>query len=859
MKWRALPILLLVSMCISGIGMPPSYGQSTQDRFVIVGTVLDPSGATMPGAEVQLRSSGSSSSKKVRTAQNGTFRFERVTAGDYEIDVRKLSFQPASVHVMIAKRNPDPLSIVLPILELKEEVIVSGQTEQVNTNPGENLDVVSLDRKTLSDLPMLDQDIIGGLSQFLDSSALGTAGAGLVVNGMETSEKGVSASAIKEVKINQNPYSAEFSRPGRGRIEIVTKAGADAYHGTLNFLLRDYRLDARNAFAVQRPQEERRILEGDFTGPLGRTRKTSFLITANREDQNLQNIVYADTPQGLFRANVAAPERQTEISLGLNHQAGQSNTFSIRYEFTRGSVKNNGVGDFILPEVGSNSSGMEHHIYYTHRAILSPKIVNEFSLRVGSHDNRTLGIHAGVRRIVVQDAFTGGGSQTDLRSTENHVQFTDTIAWQYRKHSIKAGWNVPDISRRGRSDRSNFDGTYNFSSLDDYRNGLPFSFQSNQGNPHLAFLQVEMGAFLQDDYRLRPDLSLGFGLRYDGQNYLTDHNNVAPRLSFAYSPDRKRKMVIRGGAGLFYDRTGAGAISDMLRFDGLRLRQVLITNPAYPNPWSTAGNLAAVPSSVVRFAPNLRSPYSLQFGMGLERQLHKAGTLTINYTEIRGVKLYRSRDINAPLPPNFAQRPDPLVGRVRQIESSASSRSRSLEVLFRGNLCSFFNSTIQYTAGRAYNDTGGINSMPQANYHLSGEWSRADFDQRHRFNLVGTLKARDWFKLGIGTMMGTGRPYSMTLGRDVNRDGIANDRPSGVPRNSLQGPGLATLDLRWSREQRLSKKEDGPVLTMGLNIFNVLNRVNYNNYIGNLSSPFFGQPISSRPARRMQLALRFEF
>jgi hypothetical protein len=424
---------------------------------------------------------------------------------------------------------------------------------------------------------------------------------------------------------------------------------------------------------------------------------------------------------------------------------------------------------------------------------------------------------------------------------------------------MKMGWNMPDISRRGRSDRSNFDGVYTFSTLEDYRLGLPYSFQGSRGNPHLAFLQVEWGTFFQDDVRLRSNLSLGIGLRYDVQNYLADHNNLAPRLSFAYSPDRKKKTVLRGGVGMFYDKTGAGAIGDRLRYDGLRLQQILITNPAYPNPWSSVGSLTGIPSSVVRFAPDLRSGYSLQYGLGLERQLSKVTTLTLSYTEIRGSKLFRSRDINAPRPPDYDVRPNPLLGRVRQIESSASSRSRSLEILFRGKLTSFFNGTMQYTTGRAYNDTGGINFLPQSSYSLAGEWSRADYDQRQRFNLLGTLKAGEWFKLGIGAMLGSGRPYSMTLGRDLNHDGNGNDRPEGVFRNSLQGPGQATLDLRWSREQRLSGKEDGPVMTIGINLMNALNRVNYGNYVGNLSSPFYGLPTSAGPARRMQLSLRFEF
>jgi len=188
-----------------------------------------------------------------------------------------------------------------------------------------------------------------------------------------------------------------------------------------------------------------------------------------------------------------------------------------------------------------------------------------------------------------------------------------------------------------------------------------------------------------------------------------------------------------------------------------------------------------------------------------------------------------------------------------------------LELMLRGKLTRYFNGTIQYNLGRAYNDTVGINVRPANNYDLTGEWSRADFDERQRFNLLGTFKAGDWFNLGMTVGLASGRPYNLTTGRDDNHDTIANDRPAGVRRNSLQGPGLATVDLRWSKEFFLKvakngkKAEEGPSVKIGLSAFNVLNRVNYTGYVGNLSSPFFGLPVAARPARRVQLNLNFSF
>jgi outer membrane receptor protein involved in Fe transport len=393
-------------------------------------------------------------------------------------------------------------------------------------------------------------------------------------------------------------------------------------------------------------------------------------------------------------------------------------------------------------------------------------------------------------------------------------------------------------------------------------NNRPFLFSVNQGDGHLVFWQKDVGLFVQDNILVRPNFSIGVGLRYDWQNHLGDNNNLAPRLSFAYAPGKQRQTVLRGGAGIFYDRTGSGPIADRLRFDGQRLRQVTITDPGYPDPLSSGGTLETQPSSIVRFAPDLRSPFTLQFSLGIERQLTKSLTAAASYINTRGIKLFRSRNLNAPPPPLHLERPDPTIGVLRQIESAAHAQAHALELVLRGRLSRFFNGTIQYNLGRAYNNAAGINSLPANNYDLTLEWSRAEFDERHRFNLLGRIEAGDWFNLGLTLSLTSGRPYSLTTGRDDNHDSVANDRPAGVRRNSLQGPGAATLDVRWAKEFRLKqtrKKDEGPVVTFGVDAFNVLNRTNHAGFVGNLSSPFFGLPVAARPARRMQLTFSFEF
>jgi hypothetical protein len=839
-------------------------GQTSSGVVEVSGVVLNTSEEVIPGASVTLRMSDASKPLTVVTSDaSGSFRFSRVASGSYEIEIQKNAFKPAVIQLTIGARAPAPLRVVLSVADLREEVAVEDRSGHVNTDPSENLDVIKLDRDALNNLPVLGNDVIGALANLVDASSTGTGGATVLVDGLETTRK-VPANMIQEVRINQNPYSAEFARPGRGRIEVITKAGMTDYHGEFGLVFRDAHLDARNAFALERPPEQRRIYEGTLTGPLGDGKKSSFFLGGNREEEDLQAVVFARTLAGLVSENVATPQRQSEFSFRVNHQIDKNTTLALRLEITEDSSGNAGVGGFNLPEVAANSRGGEHHLFFSLRQILSPKLINELTGRVGHEYGRTRSLHPDIPKLIVQDAFTGGGGQADRRTTENHVQFNDILSWTQGKHFVRSGVNVPDISRRGFSDQTSFGGVFSFATLEDYLNKRPFLFSINQGDGHLAFWQKEFGLFAQDQVLVRPNLSLAAGLRYDKQNFLGDKNNFSPRLSFAYAPGKQRKTVLRGGAGIFYDRTGILPIADTLRFDGQRLRQVNLDNPGYPDPLSSGGVFANQPTSIVRFAPGLRSPYTFQFNMGVERQLTKSLAASANYVNTRGIKQFRSRDINAPLPGDV-ERPDPVIGLLREIESAGFAQTHMVELMLRGKITRYFNGTVQYNLGRAYNNTGGINARPADNYDLTGEWSRADFDERHRFNLLGAFKAGDWFNLGMTVALTSGRPYSLITGRDDNHDTIANDRPLGVRRNSLQGPGAATLDLRWSKEFYLKaakngkKTDEGPTVKVGVSAFNVVNRVNYTGYVGNQSSPFFGLPVAARPARRVQLNFNFSF
>jgi outer membrane receptor protein involved in Fe transport len=419
---------------------------------------------------------------------------------------------------------------------------------------------------------------------------------------------------------------------------------------------------------------------------------------------------------------------------------------------------------------------------------------------------------------------------------------------------------VPDWSRRGLSDRSNQFGTFFFASPEQFRLDQPFSAIVQRGDPRTIFIEKNLGAFLQDEWKVRSNLSLAFGLRFDWQNYFRDHNNLSPRLAFAYSPRQWKKFVIRGGAGMFYDRSGPAPVFDILRYNGTRLRRYVITNPIFLTT-DLSDATRFLPASLARLAAGAELPEVLQFSLGVERQLLKKTVLAVNYIGTRGSHQFRSRDGNAPLPPDFAARPDPQVNVLRFIESASRLEGDALEVTLTGDLGPRITGLAQYTFGKTLSNTGGLNWFPANSFDPRGEWGRADTDRRQQLNLLATGKFHRWLNLGLSVSLLSGVPFNITTGNDENRDGLPNDRPPGIARNTGQGPGAAVVDLRWFRELRLdpSAKDKSPSATISVDAFNLFNRVNFENFVGALSSPFFGRATGTQSPRRLQLGLRFQF
>lgn len=846
---------LLLSIAIFLFLQSSAPGQTSAS-----GTVFDPNGAAVAGCTLRLESATGAVLQQTMTDAHGHYRLPVAADGDYVLIASPArGFADTSVPVHFGGGSVVVIDIQLSIEQVVQQLEVTSDSVSVAADAAANSDQVTAGSSLIEKVPVLNQDIVATFTPFLSQTGIGTKGVILVVDGIESKGTGVSASAIKSVSINNDPYSAESNRPGKGRIEILTKAGTPTFHGTFNFTFRDAMLDAATPFAVGRPVEQRRIYEGNITGPLLRLKKTTFLISGTRQEDDLEAIVHAASVSGTVAANVPTPTHTMLFAMRVAREASANHRFSLQYNVDDVVARNQGVGALTLATAGVNSQTREDDIVFNDSLTVGTRFVNQFQFLL-EKDHNPARSAVDAPKIIVDGAFTGGGAQADMLDTENNAKINDIFSWNHGRHFVKTGIVIPNLSRRAWEDHANRLGTFKFASLADYAVQNPYAFTAETGPGRAVFWANELGIFIQDQIQMRSSLQMSLGLRYDWQTYFESPCDFAPRVSFAYAPDKGRKTVIRGGAGLFYDRAGARPISEMKRFNGNVIRSITLLNPSYSTPISPGQDKSLLPTDLVLESPSVSIPLLMHYSIGVDRQLTSGITVALTYRGNYGANLFRSADVNAPLGPNYSVRTNPALGVVRQIQSRGQQVSNSLDFTFNASSWRWFSGMAQYTLSHTENNTGGIAWFPANQYDDSGEYARANFDQMQRFNLLGTLNEGRWLSLGIGSNLYSGTPYTETSGIDSYQTGLLNERPLGVARNTLTTSGYANLDLRWSHDFMLSKIRDKePTISLSADAFNILNRTNYSTYVGNIESEFFQKPTSALPARRLQITARFRF
>lgn len=895
---RSLALAVLVSAPAIALACRPAV-QPPPPGPTLRGVVADSTGAIIPNAEIDLVDASGAVDGKFQSGPDGAFQVAAPHPGDYTLVISEPGFKTVTTQVSIAAPAASaatstaapglaaPVHIVLPIAPAATNVVVSADSNQDLTSTDDNHDASVMTAQDLKSLPIFDNDFASAMGAFLDSDVAATGGSGIMVDGVEANRVTVSASAVQQVLINQDPYSARYYYPGRGQMEIITKSAAQNFHGELNFYFRDSALNAQNALAPSKPFEQRRIYEGSATGPIPHAKNSSFLVSFNRAEEDQNSVVSATIaptiadPSGAFQANVPTPNRDTEFSVRAAHQFGNKHSAYVQYSFQDATAQNQGVGGQTLAAGGYNNEYHEDDLMTHLDSTLSATMLNQASL-VGEHWSNRNRNAVEAARISLSGDFVGGSAQADSFGSEYNVRISDIVTWTRGRNLVKYGISIPHISRRAFDDETNQLGTYTFAptlaadgvtvlatALDNYTNGLPSGFSENTGDSRFIYHQQEMGAFIQDQFKVNGRFAITPGLRYDWQNFLANRKlGFSPRLSFAWVLDPQSKTILRGGGGVYFDRFGGGPLLDLARYADARRRSVILSlNPAtLPEtgcvPITNCIALAGQPPALAQLDPHAKIPYQIHYGFSLERQLGERATGTVSVYQMRGIDMFRSVDINAPTPESgFTERPDPDYGRIRQMQPAAFYTGTGLDLSYRGMWNKHFSGFGRYTWSHYESNTGGIGWYPENQYDPGDEWSNSGYDRAQRVGMYAIFQQKSLLNLSAGVFANSGSPWTVLTGTDYYGDGLFNTRPDGVGRNSEVGPDYVDLDLRWGHDFALTanKSDEAPRLGFSASSFNVLNHVNGSGIDTVETSPQFGQVTSVSAPRRIQLAMRFQF
>ena len=856
------------------------------------GQVLDELGGAIVGASVTAID-GKGVEKTVVTNDGGSYTINGLAPGKYTVRVINAGFAMTETpDVEITAGKVQPLDITLKVAIEEQRVTIAADNRELSTEPDNNAGAVVLKGEDIESLPD-DPDDMAAALQALAGPSAGPNGGQIFVDGF-TGGRLPPRASIREVRINSNPFSAEFDRLGFGRIEILTRPGTDRYRGQASFNFNDDALNSRNPFADRRPPIQTRQYGGNFGGPIVKA-KASFFVDFDKRDVDDETLIVGqvlDENNNIigFNETVAIPSRRTSFSPRVDFQINQNHTLIARYNFTK-NTRIQGVGGFSLPSRAYDSENTNQSIQLTETAIINKTIINETRFQF-EHSRNAQDADNSIPTIDVSEAFIGGGSQVgQSHTTDKQFELTNNTSFVTGSHSMKTGVRVRSI-RTTQFSPSNFGGTYNFfggglgpvldandnptgeteiiTSIERFRRTQVFlarglsgaeirllgggasQFRLSDGNPETKVSQWDFGGFFQDDWKVRPNLTLSLGLRYENQSNIDSNFNFAPRLGFAWSPGgQQSKTVIRGGYGVFYERVNESLTMQANRLNGVNQQQFTVLNPDFFPVIPTSETLIsfAVPGTVYRVSDALQAPYTLQSVFSVERQLPRNLTIAASYINIRTLHVLRTRPLNAPLPGTFIPgvpasgirpldcsdfippeiNPSPRCN-VFEYESSGRYNQNQFIVNFSHRLGRNLGSlNAYYVLAKANSDADGTGSLPANPYDLSTEYGRASGDIRHRFVMTGNFRAPWGISLNPFVIVQSGRPFNITLGRDINGDTFNTERPSlapagidcsdinfrctpfgnfklnfapgdvMIPRNFGEGPGSTTVNLRVSK------------------------------------------------------------
>jgi Carboxypeptidase regulatory-like domain len=855
MKFRAYfcfaLILLWLQLC--SVFAVSQTATSPAASGTLRGQVTDPSGAAIAKADVVMTPAAVSSTPvKTQSDGQGAYEFKGLAPGQYSLTVIAQGFALyENDNVVVTGTQALRLNVAMNIEVEQQKIQVSDTVPTVDVNPENNAGAITISGKELDALPDDPDELLTDLQALAGPSA-GPNGGQLYIDGF-TAGQLPPKSSIREIRINQNPFSAEYDKLGYGRIEILTKPGTDKFHGQLQIHGNDSAFNSTDPFAGAEPGYYTVQYDGSFGGPINK--KSSFFVSGQRRDINDLSAIDAQTlDQNLnpiqTLESVPSPHQRTNIAPRLDYALTKNNTLTARYQYYRDTETNNGLTTpGTLPSQAYDSLTTEHTVQIGDTQIFGAKVVNETRFQYLRDNTGETSIDTNPA-VNVLGAFSGGGNGVISIDHEDHYELQNYTSVIHGSHTVKFGGRLRAV-HDDNSTNAGFNGTFTFSSLTEFQaaqcatlaspppvcagvpSATPRQLAITQGSPVASLTAYDESLYVQDDWKVRSNITLSLGLRYETQNYIRDHVDFAPRLGLAWGVGGRSGppiVVIRGGMGIFYDRYQESQILQAERLNGIIQQEYVIPNPTcFPGldqrltaPITTCGPVGPSTSTIYQTSPSLYAPYTLQSAISVERQVTKSATLSVTYLNSRGFDQLLTINANAPFPgtpctPNCVPA-NPAQGNIYQFVSEGVFRQNQLIVntnIRAGAKLQLFG---YYTLNYANSDTAGVASFASNSYDISQDYGRASFDIRNRLFLGGSIAMPYAVRLSPFMVVSSGSPFTITTSTDLNGDSQFNDRPgllasgTGCGNANIYCTALGTFDASPTAGEKLApiNSETGP-------------------------------------------------
>lgn len=879
---RMMRRVCLIALAVTILVPRPAAGQEAATGRLLV-TVVDQTGLVLPTAMVTLVAqdapAGAATPAPATTTDAGLATFDRVPQGRYAITAEFPGFETVTIRDIRVRAGDTRRTMTLPLKAMADEVTVGRDGQTSGLDPRGSAFSTILTREMIEALPDDPEEMEAVLK------AMSPPGAQIRIDGFSGGQM-PHKSQIRSIRLPRlDQYAAQNhggSMGGTMFIDIMTMPGAGPLRGSADLSFNDSRMNARNPFAPVKGEEQLRQYAMVLSGTI-RPHKTSFSFNAGGTSQYSSPNMLAVLADGSTMTDaLRMPTDVLNVTARLDHAINSEHALRLSLSRTERETRNQGVGGFNLFDRAYTSESATTTLRLSENGPIGRRMFSESRVQlVWASQSAVSAVEAPTVRVL--DAFTAGGAQQRGGQRRFEVEAATDLDYVRGAHSWRAGVLL-EGGRYRSDDMSNYLGTYTFASLDDYRAGRPMSYSRRLGAADLTYSRWQAGVYVQDDWRVSRGVMISAGLRAGFHSLTDDQLNLSPRATVAWSPFRSGKTTIRGGYGYFYDWLSGDLYKQTLQVDGFRQRELNVINPSYPE---APGDGVQSVTNQYLWSDALALPTGHRMFVGADRTITPNMRVNLSYNRGWGAGQLRGRNLNTPVD---GVRPNPEFANILTLVSDAESRSQSLNVGW--NLTkldwrqSFF--FVNYTWTRAETNSTGAFSVPANGDVLATEWGPSMGDIRHRVSTSFNMRPFGDLAVSLNGRWQTGSPYTITTGRDDNGDGLFNDRPAGVSRNSARGASQWDLGGRLSWAFGIGTRQPGggggggtQTVVLGgggmaagfgggaanarirLEVYvsaqNVFNRANYVGYSGVLTSPFFGQPTNVMNPRRAQAGVRIGF